>query len=87
MVIMSLPATALAGALGMAVDFGRMYITKNELQVFCDAASLAAAVKLDGTTSGLSNATYAVSSSVNGWNFGTTLAVFSLSLGFAASSR
>lgn len=59
------------GMLGLAVDLGRMYVVKNEMQAYADAASLAAAVELDGTTAGVSRALSAVSSSTNRWNLGT----------------
>jgi hypothetical protein len=57
---------------GLAVDIGRMYITKNEAQGYADAAALAAVEELDGTATGVTNADDAVSASTNGWNFGTT---------------
>jgi uncharacterized membrane protein len=43
----------LLGMVGLAVDIGRMYVTKGEAQSFVDSAALAAATKLDGTSSGL----------------------------------
>lgn len=47
---------ALLGATGLAVDLGRMYIAKNEIQAFSDAAALLAAQQLDGTNNGISAA-------------------------------
>ena len=57
--------------LGMAVDMGRMFIIKHEAQVFADAAALAAALQLDGTQTGATNATNVVAASTNTWNMGT----------------
>src|SRR5882724_7580762 len=65
-------AVALFGAAGLAVDIGRMYITKNEAQTYADAAAISAAVELDGTVNGLTRADSAVAASTNTWNFATT---------------
>ncbi|HTD43126.1 MAG TPA: Tad domain-containing protein [Bryobacteraceae bacterium] len=62
----------LLGMCGLAVDVGRMYITKNEAQAYADSAALDAATKLDGTATGIQNATAAVTGSVNTWQFNTT---------------
>src|SRR6266536_6330463 len=74
---------ALFGAAGLAIDLGRMYITKNESQGYADAAAVSAAIQLDGTATGLANADAAVAASINPcapssasanrWNFGTTV--------------
>ena len=57
--------------LGMAIDLGRAFITKNEAQAFTDAAALAAARELNGTSAGVTAATSAVAASVNRWNMAT----------------
>src|SRR5256885_10714872 len=62
----------LFGAAGLAVDIGRMYITKNEAQSYADAAAVSAAMKLDGTAAGLTAADAAVAASPNKWGFSTT---------------
>src|SRR5438128_9161581 len=62
----------LFGMAGLAIDLGRMYITKNEAQTFADSASLYAAMQLDGASSGLTAADSAVTNNSNKWNFGTT---------------
>src|SRR6185437_2545121 len=72
LITMTIAATAIFLAVGMALDIGRMFIAKHETQSFCDSAALAAALALDGTSNGITNATAAVSSSTNKWNFGTT---------------
>ena len=66
-------AVALFGAAGLAVDIGRMYITKNEAQTYSDAAAISAAIELDGTADGLGRADAAVVASTNKWNFATTV--------------
>ncbi|MBI3210786.1 MAG: hypothetical protein HYZ37_18025 [Candidatus Solibacter usitatus] len=72
LVVMAAATIAMIASLGLAVDIGRMFITKNETQAFCDSAALAAALALDGTTSGIANARDAVSASKNSWNMATT---------------
>jgi hypothetical protein len=71
LITFTLSLLAVVGAVGLTVDIGRMYITRGEARSFCDAAALAAAMKLDGTTAGLTNAKNAALATVKGWNFGT----------------
>ncbi|MEJ5369700.1 MAG: pilus assembly protein TadG-related protein [Bryobacteraceae bacterium] len=61
----------LIGMMGLAVDLGRAYIVKNEAQAFTDAAALAAAVQLNGSSRGILNAKSVVASltSNNRWQF------------------
>jgi hypothetical protein len=61
----------LLAVIGMAFDFGRIYIARNEAQIFTDAAAMAAAAQLDGTTSGLERARAAVARLPNRWNLGS----------------
>jgi Flp pilus assembly protein TadG len=72
LITMAMAAVALFAVLGLAVDVGRMFITKNETQAYCDSAALAAALALDGTTTGITNAQAAVANSINHWNLGNT---------------
>jgi len=72
LITMAVAAVALVAVLGLAVDVGRMFIAKNETQAFCDSAALAAALVLDGTVTGITNAKNAVTNSTNTWNLGTT---------------
>src|SRR5882672_3007545 len=65
-------SVALIAAAGLAVDIGRMYITKNEAQTYSDAAAISASIELDGTADGLNRADAAVAASTNTWNFATT---------------
>lgn len=61
----------LLALLGLAFDLGRIYIARNEAQVFTDAAAMAAASKLDGTAAGPDKARYAVAHLPMHWNLGT----------------
>jgi Flp pilus assembly protein TadG len=61
----------LLGILGLAIDLARMYVARNELQAYVDAASIAAATKLDGTSDGIDHARTVASAYPNRWNFGT----------------
>ena len=85
LIIMAASAIAVTGILGMAVDLGRMFIAKNETQAYCDSAALAAALMLDGTTTGISNAQAAVTNAPNTWNLDSQ-AVASPTVTFATSS-
>ncbi|MDQ6760809.1 MAG: pilus assembly protein TadG-related protein [Acidobacteriota bacterium] len=62
---------AVLGAAGLAVDLGRVYIARNEVQAFADSAALAAALQLNGTSAGITAANLAVQSTPNKWNLGT----------------
>ncbi|PWU11750.1 MAG: hypothetical protein C5B51_02015 [Terriglobia bacterium] len=72
LVTMALTSVGIFGMIGLAVDFGRIFIVKNEMQVYCDSAAVAAALMLDGTNTGLARAGAAVAASTNKWDFGTT---------------
>ncbi len=52
----------------LAVDVGRMYIVKSELQTFTDAGALAAGLQLDGTAEGIARAQGAVQNLASGPN-------------------
>jgi len=67
---------AIVGIAGVTVDLGRMYIAKNELMAYTDAASIAAAVQLDGTTTGITRskdagAAMGTGAHAMGWDFAT----------------
>jgi len=85
LITMAIGAVVIFGAIGMAVDVGRAFVAKNETQVFCDAAALAATVKLDGTSTGITKAKAAVTSSTNSWNMNSTN-VASPTVDFATSA-
>ncbi|MEK7408293.1 MAG: pilus assembly protein TadG-related protein [Acidobacteriota bacterium] len=65
-------SVATLGLLGLAVDLGRVYIVKSEIQAFTDSAALAAALELDGTTAGIARALNVVASNPNRWHFAST---------------
>jgi Flp pilus assembly protein TadG len=67
----ALSAAGMVGMLGLTVDIGRMYITKNEAQTYADSAALAAVVELDGTNAGLDRARQAVTDNLNRVNLGS----------------
>ena len=60
----------LLAVIGLAFDLGRVYIARNEAQVFVDAASLAAAQQMNGTVAGLARAQAAAERLPNRWNLG-----------------
>jgi uncharacterized membrane protein len=71
LIAMSVCMFLLLAVAGMAFDLGRVYIARNEAQVFTDAASMAAAKQLDGTAAGVDRARAAVAAMPNRWNLGT----------------
>lgn len=61
---------------GLAVDLGRMYVIKSELQAFADAAALSEAREIDGSDAGNKRARNAAVSLTEGpyamkWDMGT----------------
>jgi len=68
---MSVTMLLLLAIVGMAFDMGRIYIARNEAQVFTDAAAMTAAAKLDGTPAGVARAREAVAHLPMRWNLGT----------------
>lgn len=71
LIAMSVAMLLMLAMIGMAFDVGRIYIARNEAQVFTDAAAMTAAAKLDGTGSGLARAREAVARLPIRWNLGT----------------
>lgn len=68
--------TLLLGVAGLAIDIGRMYVIRAELQSFTDAAALSAALALNGTESGIAVARTGAGRLANGphamrWDMGT----------------
>src|SRR6266853_455245 len=72
LMVMAASAIALIGAVGLAVDIGHIFIAKNETQAYVDAAAIAAALQLDGTTAGLTRATNDATNLSAAWNFSST---------------
>jgi uncharacterized membrane protein len=71
LIAMSVTMLLLLAVMGLAFDVGRIYIARNEAQVFTDAAAMTAASKLDGTKAGLDRARAAVAKVPMRWNLGT----------------
>jgi Flp pilus assembly protein TadG len=71
LVIMAVAAVVLIGFLGLSVDLGSMYITKNEAQAYADSGAIAAALRLDGTAAGVTAAQTAAEGMNNKWAFAT----------------
>ena len=71
LIAMSVAMVVMLAVMGLAFDFGRIYIARNEAQVFTNAAAMAAASKLDGTDAGLDRARQAVAKLPMRWNLGT----------------
>src|SRR5579872_6646661 len=69
LIALSLGLVFILGMAGMAVDIGRMYVTKAEAQSFVDTASFGAALELDGTAAGITRALNAVSNDPKKWEF------------------
>ena len=72
-------------SLGLAVDLGRVLITKNEAQTYVDSAALDAVMELDGTFLGLDRARQAVAGNLNRAQLGTT-ALTGVTTEFATSA-
>ena len=69
-ILAAVSAFALVGILGLAFDLGRMQVAKSELQNYTDAAAIGAALKLDGTSDGITRAATSAINDVNQWGFG-----------------
>jgi uncharacterized membrane protein len=69
---MAVALLLLVAMMGLAFDVGRIYVARNEAQVFTDAAAMAAASKLDGTPAGIERARQAVARLPMRWNLGTS---------------
>ena len=72
LIAMSITMLLLLAVMGLAFDLGRIYIARNEAQVFTDAAAMSAASKLDGSASGIAKAREAVARLPMRWNLGTS---------------
>jgi len=53
LILLSLTLSVMIGMLGLAIDLGRMFVYKTELQTFADNAAMAAVAKMDGTQTGI----------------------------------
>lgn len=71
LIAMSVSMFLLLAVIGLAFDLGRVYIARNEAQVFADAAAMTAAARLDGAATGLTTAREDVARLPIRWNLGT----------------
>jgi Flp pilus assembly protein TadG len=77
-------AVLIMGMVGLCLDLARMYVAKNELQNYSDAASIAATNRLDGTVAGVTNAITEATTNGNKWGFAQN-AVSSVTVDFATA--
>jgi len=56
LVLIGLALFVMIGMVGLAIDVGRMFVYKSELQAFADNAAMAAITKMDGTQAGVQGA-------------------------------
>ena len=79
LILVAMTLIPLFGMLGLAMDGGRMFIVRNEIQAFADASALAAVASLDGTRNGVdaANAIALVgpqgNTTPNAYDFGTAV--------------
>lgn len=90
LILAALSFFVMLGMLGLALDMGRMFILKSELQAYVDAAALSGAARLDGTSAGVAAAEAVAktgpSGPPNSVNFATTaLSAANVTTGYAAS--
>jgi uncharacterized membrane protein len=71
LIALSVSMLLLLAVIGLAFDLGRIYIARNEAQIFTDAAAMAAASKLDGAKTGVELARQAVARLPMRWQLGT----------------
>jgi Flp pilus assembly protein TadG len=69
LIALTLGLVFLLGMAGLAVDIGRMYVTKSEAQSFVDSAAFSGALQLDGTAAGITRAQTAVGNNPKKWEF------------------
>jgi hypothetical protein len=75
----------MVGVLGLCLDLARLYIVRNELQAYADAAAIASAAELDGREAGLAAGQQRAGSQSNRWNFDTAR-VEDVTVAFAGSA-
>ncbi len=71
LVLFAFTLPVLLGLAGLAIDIGTMYVVRNEGQTFCDAASIRAALPLNGTSDRIQDAYNAALATPKSWHFGT----------------
>jgi uncharacterized membrane protein len=91
LIVTSIAMTLLLGVAGLAIDIGRMYVIRAELQSFTDAAALSAAIELNGTDSGLALARTGAGRLASGphamrWDMGTQ-PITNIATSFSADNK
>jgi hypothetical protein len=81
----SAAVVVMLGTLGLCLDLARLYISKNELRTYSDAAAIAATNRLNGTPAGIANAITEATTNVNKWEFGLK-SVTSVTVSFATAA-
>jgi uncharacterized membrane protein len=71
LIAMSVSMFLLLAVIRLTFELERVYIARNEAQVFTDAAAMTAAARLDGTPAGLTSAREDVAHLPIRWNLGT----------------
>lgn len=90
LIMLSLALFVMLGMVGLAIDLGRMFIYKNELQTFADASAMAAITQMDGTQSGIQGANTTATAGPlgttkpNGYNF-DTVSITNVTTGYATT--
>jgi len=90
LVLIGLALFVMIGMVGLAIDVGRMFVYKSELQAFVDNAAMAAITKMDGTQTGVQAANALAltgpdgSSLANKVNFDSTT-ISAVTTGYATS--
>ena len=70
-ILLAITCVVLIALAGLATDLARMYVAKNELQNYTDAAALAGVIRLNGTLAGIAAASIDANEDINTWNFDT----------------
>jgi Flp pilus assembly protein TadG len=85
-IMFGLVLVVLFGFLGLALDLGSTYNLKTELQNAADAAALAGAKDLNGTTTGINNAVASAKAlaASNKYGYSTSLVLADADIGFAS---
>jgi len=73
LITMAVTGIAMIATMGLAIDLGHIFIVKNETQAYVDAAAIAAALQMDGTTAGITRANNAATNMSDAWNFSSTV--------------
>ncbi|HSR08561.1 MAG TPA: pilus assembly protein TadG-related protein [Bryobacteraceae bacterium] len=90
LILIGLALFVMIGMVGLAIDVGRMFVYKSELQAFVDNAAMAAITKMDGTQAGVQAANALAltgpdgASLANKVNFDTTT-ISTVTTGYATS--